>query len=261
MLSIPEDIIEGVITHLHWHHDRDTLMSCAVVSHSFFPASRKKLFFSVHLDHPQKPQKLHDLLNIEPDIAPIIRELYVEDFHEEVWCATNEYLPQLLMTMFRLELLSIAVPESNPLTAWNHLSGDLQSAVEERLRSHILSEIRVETLDLPLSIIGQFTHLRKFVLNDADFYDDSPGQSSHVPTGTDPHLEALEVCRLSEPLPAAMSLLTGKLQHLYIGSSDPSTLAAMKDVIRSSGTTIRSIAWSYSSLCMTFVPTPVSHQF
>jgi hypothetical protein len=111
-----------------------------MVSHLFLLASRKHLFFSIHLDYPPKPQKLHNLLTTRPGISAFIRELYVKDFCEDVWCATNEYLPLPLTAVLHLELLSLAAPESNPLTTWYNLSRDLKSAIEERLRSPILTD-------------------------------------------------------------------------------------------------------------------------
>jgi hypothetical protein len=136
--------------------------------------------------------------------------------------------------------------------AWHDLSHNLLSALNKLLRSSpILVEMRIESFDLtPISFISQFSQLRRLVLFDIMFNLDSPGQSSQVRTSTMPKLEALELSHVGTSLPPALFLLTERLRLLSIWSSDPETLnldtlSAVKDVIRSSATSIHSIIWEY----------------
>ena len=143
---------------------------------------------------------------------------------------------------------------SNPWTR-NRLSMDLRSSLKECLLSPYLHELRIRGVDLPISVIAHFTHLKRFALHSADFYDDPLGGSpnSSIIASIPGRLEALELSRLAEPLPAAMALLTQELRLLSIASSDPNTLFAAGDVIKSSETSIHAIIWQEYSYYRMFL--------
>ena len=252
---MPQDVIQEIINHLH--NDPDTLKSCAVVSHSFLPTSRKHLFFSIHLDHPRKPQRFYEVLSAQPDIANFVRELYAIGVgsDEEVWLEGEVFLPRILRLVNRLGLLSLDARPFRAVVAWYHFSIDLQSAVTEILLSPFLVEMRFISVNpMSISIIARSSHLRRLALLYSDVYGESDlvsnMQASHVQTSPLTSLEALELGSFQNDVSAEMFLVTRRLRLLSILTCGKVTLSVARDVIRSAASSIHSIVWRYSSECM-----------
>lgn len=79
-LSVPQDLVDEIISHLH--DDIDALKKCTMVSHSFYLPSRKLLFSSIILNNPDSITGLYSLLIDAPDIANLIRDLHLQIFPE-----------------------------------------------------------------------------------------------------------------------------------------------------------------------------------
>jgi len=183
-ITVPQEIAEKIIGELRPDDDIRTLRSCALVSHSFLHPCHQHLYFTIYLDHRPLPQRLYELLNLNPDIAHYIRELYIvvgrvieEEEDDQL---IGEAFPSSIIGMLdRLQLLSLrygiaddGFPEE---WSWGVLSCDLQLALLNRCRSPSLNHMEFfYCCDLPISVIATIAvHCRKLTLNRVTFVDDS----------------------------------------------------------------------------------------
>ena len=249
-VPIPSDIVHDVLDYLR--DDVNTLKACAIVSQSFLPLSRKHLFFAIHIDHFHLSRRLYDLLRQKPEIAEYIRELYFDDIvgrGMQAWqcLVTDQATCRMLPTLHCLRRLSLSPAV---IIDWNSLPNDLISALTHQFRSPCLDFVTIGRFrGVPMSILSLLVrevknlHLQWASLED-DLHEHPLVDAEHAPK-----LEVLELGLLpgsrSRP-PPELFHSARKLHAIFLLSSTISTLSAAQSVIRSCGSSIKSIGWMYS---------------
>jgi hypothetical protein len=100
-IPIPQEIVDYIIDCLR--KDPDALKTCAMVSHSLLPLSRKHLFCRISLDNSLLSQRLYHIISSNPDLALFIQEIHiVNNNFLPVWFAVDESLPEILNMAHRL---------------------------------------------------------------------------------------------------------------------------------------------------------------
>lgn len=92
--SFPPEITDHIIDHLH--DDKQTLSSCCLVNHTWYPAARYHLFSSVcvSITKPTSLLKFHDTLHSNPELRPYIRSLEVKG-GEQQYISSSQFVFQL----------------------------------------------------------------------------------------------------------------------------------------------------------------------
>jgi hypothetical protein len=254
-IPIPQDVIDCIIAHLR--KDPDTLKTCAVVSRSFLPPSRKHLFFFIRLFDSLSSQRLCDILSFEPELALLIQVLGIDDFKKPVWFATDQSVPKILRMTHRLKMLrlddtSVGLGDHDHRCApWDSFSTELQSALVECLDSPSLVEVFIDKIPrIPISMVTHFTHLKRMSLS-FDIFDDahwSPQSSLPMPF----QVQAIELLYTFKELSTLETTLIHflsmpRLRHLSISESSLGSLYVAEAFVRFLGASIKSISWVYRS--------------
>jgi hypothetical protein len=248
-VPIPQDVIEGIIDHLH--EDKASLKCCAAVSRCFRVESRLHLFSAIRLDSPLTTQQLFTLISQTPDIATLIRELFIDPDPNRCstsWVAENVFLPTILKMLHRLKALSLRNPT---ILRWDLLSPEIQSALVDQFRSPTLDVVKFfQVHNLPISLITSFTHLKVLSLHFVGFHNGSGSNSSLISTLAFTRLEMLDL-RLfgvtSVPrgyMPVAFFAQMQAVQLLSLWSCTQETLSLARAVIRSSSHSIKCVMWN-----------------
>jgi hypothetical protein len=126
-ISMAAEIVDMIIDHLH--DCKPALESCALVSHTWLPASRFHLFRSIQLDpHPScyhRCDKLYAIIEQSPHLAAIIRELHIDGGIGNYCVHASPRLNLLLDSLTHLNTLHIKHVNLN----WDYHTPELQSAL------------------------------------------------------------------------------------------------------------------------------------
>jgi hypothetical protein len=140
------------------------------------------------------------------------------------------------------------VKDADERVSWDGLSTELRSALVERLQSPSLFELGIEQiLNIPISLVTNFTHLTRLSLA-CDMFDvRSPQISPPIPLQVQAFDLRFTTTAKSTVTTVLKFLPMPRLRHLSISMIDDYTLQAAQEVIRSFATSIKSVSWCYRS--------------
>jgi hypothetical protein len=255
-VPIPQDVIRGIINHLHHDIDNPTLKCCVVVSRSFRTESRPQLFSTIRLESPFATKQLHTLLTQSPEITDFIRKLFIccdnRLRRASNWPENNPIFPFILKLVRRPQVVSLRnLYGSNK--SWDRFSLEAQTAFIDIFRAPTLRAVELYRISgLPTSIMGSFQHLTTLSLSNVMFQ--VGGSLEVVDFNSSPQfsfssLDVLElgigtmIFQYTDP-PTTIFAQMRSVQILSIWYSSEETWSLAKTVIRSSADSIRAIMWN-----------------
>jgi hypothetical protein len=195
MLSVSpilSDIIISILEELR--HGTQTLRACSLLSRFYLWPSRKVLFSVICLNGyagkaPTRCQRLHRLLESNPQIASCVRELHLREDGDSGWIAGEKTLPLVLRALGCLRALFILAFMED--LDWRNLSIDLQLAFLERFKS--LTTLRIWHLhNLPIDQFHRLPQIKSMSLASSHAMDKAE-IPSHTPSSKITYLESLEI--------------------------------------------------------------------
>lgn len=231
---IPQDIIEEIVIHLH--NDPSTLKVCSLVSHSFFPPSRRQLFSRIILETPRSVLRLQPLLKRSPGISELVFTLHIHIIPG----VTIPDLPIVLSQFTRLRHLIIG-NEDNYFD-WEYISPEISASIQALILSRALHSLKfICVYHVPSSLIRAASTIKTLSLESSVIYEDTDMNDLSVPLT---HLESLHLgFEVMLGLNHWDPFTTPNLQQLSILGTENQTLQNAQHILVAASESIQDIIW------------------
>ena len=185
-VEIPQDIIDNVIAALG--DDKRSLKQCALVSSSFLPPSRKRLFYSISFgSNVEACHRLHQILVQNPVIRSFVRRITFN--HPGSKLAFDKSLLAILQLPFchleEFSLSNVYWTWGGTTVNWSGFSGELKDALSTLIHSPTLKILYLRGVkNVPITLFLGIAHLAKLHLNSFSLnYSGNKQPSSLTPNG------------------------------------------------------------------------------
>lgn len=239
--TIPEDVIDEILTHLH--DNSSTLKHCSLVSRSFLTPSRRLLFSTVFLKESRHVDKFYLLLQRSPEISNLVSTLQI--YIDRIALPT---LPAVLSHVTRVRHFSI---DSHDYFTWGFLESEIRESMHALLVSNTLHSLKLaHAFHLPTAFIRGASTITMLSLEYCDIDEETEPCTMPLPC-----LETLHLGREVKLGPRSWTLFaTPTLRQLSIYSADLQALEGARHILAAAADSIQDVIWHH------YVAIPRAHR-